>query len=652
MSDATPPASFSRVRQVDRRVRPPRRRGNRQPIVPPNFADVIFHRRRVKRSSYYFTSGHEHLGNSRNVLEERSPFVAIPKTHLFGYLQSSKAWKAKGNHEAKSRKIEDAHSYQSLQFKDLLRRLHVDVPIEIEEAKAHKDSDKAAAMTDVDPQYFTELRGRVLKDRSSLKTYVNDTREVFKTRLLAGQERDDCIRIDQQFHEEQKRLDNIKRKYRQYVAGFEEFLSRDHEESMEVLRKAEDAGKVTNELTNHLRDLSKSVGHIRLQVYVLEEAWRMVKTCQRFLYHVAPHSWRSKHDPTYKKESGKDEVFSRYGNTEEVASLDSLIEMFEQDIKDASDPEMYFDDPYDLIHIFRAMELQNLNAMIHCESLAAPLVEMAASVVKTDVAIKGEIAEIFEGIQDLELAIHWEESRAKSLEDYANYLLQGLFRELVCSETVLHLFVFVEDTYENCVAQNDANLDSYSMMKSIERVLEELNAQLDNLPVEVVLQCEKQGFRQEMKAMKDAEDAARKMALMRRLLAALVRIMEPPITRQRKLMYRSAPVEVKKKVTPPPTPPSNEELVWLTYFTNYCERDDHHDFRSQYPDDFDLTFKPRGQRGVAKHEVKVEDEEEDESENDDEEDDEEQDGVKNGNELNGKEEDHDDTEDEFRDEGT
>ncbi|XP_046417479.1 cilia- and flagella-associated protein 100-like, partial [Neodiprion virginianus] len=347
-------------------------------------------------------------------------------------------------------------------------------------------------MTDVDPQYFTELRGRVIKDRSSLRTYIADTKEVFRTRLLAGQERDDCIRIDQQFDEEQKRLDKIKRKYRQYVAGFEEFLSRDHEESMEVLRKAEETARVTVELSNHLRDVSKAVGHIRLQVYVLEEAWRMVKTCQRFLYHVAPHSWRSQHDPACSRESGvtvtskkTEEVFSRHGAAEEVASLDSLIEIFQQDIANADEPTMYFEDPYDLINIFRAMELQNLNAMLHCESLAAPLVEMAASVVRTDVAIKGEIAEIIEGIQDLELAIIWEESRAESLEDYANYLLQGVFRELVCSETVLYLFVFIEDTYEHCVAQNDANLDSYSMMRSIERVLEELNSQLDNLPVEV-----------------------------------------------------------------------------------------------------------------------------------------------------------------------
>lgn len=58
---------------------------------------------------------------------------------------------------------------------------------------------------------------------------------------------------------------------------------------------------------------------------------------------------------------------------------------------------------------------------------------------------------------------------------------------------------------------NDANLDSFSMMKWIEKIHEEFNRQLDNLPREVVRACEKEGFRQETKAIKEAENAAKKV---------------------------------------------------------------------------------------------------------------------------------------------
>lgn len=73
-----------------------------------------------------------------------------------------------------------------------------------------KKPNKVTALTDIDPNYFKELKGRVLKERFSICQYIDDIREVLSTRLLAGQERDDCIRIDQQFAEEQKVLNDIK----------------------------------------------------------------------------------------------------------------------------------------------------------------------------------------------------------------------------------------------------------------------------------------------------------------------------------------------------------------------------------------------------------------------------------------------------------
>lgn len=86
----------------------------------------------------------------------------------------------------------------------------VDVDIEALEAKKHKDLDEAIAITDVDPRYFSELDARLVREKFSVRKYVEDCREILKYRLLAGQQMDDCIRIDQQFVEEQKRLDKIK----------------------------------------------------------------------------------------------------------------------------------------------------------------------------------------------------------------------------------------------------------------------------------------------------------------------------------------------------------------------------------------------------------------------------------------------------------
>ena len=97
------------------------------------------------------------------------------------------------------------------------------------------------------------------------------------------------------------------------------------------------------------------------------------------------------------------------------------------------------------------------------------------------------------------------------MESYANELLETVFRDSVCSEEVLRLQVFVEDAYESCVGPNDANLDSFFMMKWIEKIHEELNLQLDTLPPEVIQVYEKEGFKQELRAMKETEEAAKKV---------------------------------------------------------------------------------------------------------------------------------------------
>ncbi|XP_043508745.1 uncharacterized protein LOC122528080 [Frieseomelitta varia] len=553
------------------------------------------------RSQYYFTKGHEHLGESRNVLQEQSPFVYPPCSLMFSYFQY---WKAKKRTSDKERrkgvlKTTDSH--------DLLRRLRVDVDIEALEAKKHKDLEEAIAITDIDPQYFSELDDRLVREKFSIRNYIEDTREILKARLLAGQEMDDCIRIDQQFVEEQKRLDQIRRRYRQYVNGFEEFLSKDHEESMTILQLAEDEIKKTRDITDRRNYLSTEYGKVRLEVYHWEESWRMVKMCQRFLYQVSPIAWRADYDWIHRTDSGEsilhhaDDLFGRYRMVEEVASLDVLIDLFEQDITDAGPTDLYFKDPFELIRVFRAIETQNLNALIHLETLAEPLTDLVMMIDTAEGQIMAEVTEITNTINELQDTIRKLETRAAELESYANELLETVFRDSVCSEEVLRLQVFVEDAYESCVGPNDANLDSFFMMKWIEKIYEELNLQLDILPPEMIQAYEKEGFKQELRAMKETEEAAKKFELMIQLLVSLQRAMEPPPIKRRPLMWRSIPKRQKLKSIAPAPKPTEEEMQYLI-FTD-CKQVDFTAYRAQFPDDFHLTFQEKRAESVGNIEV-------------------------------------------------
>ncbi|EFN78819.1 Coiled-coil domain-containing protein 37 [Harpegnathos saltator] len=479
------------------------------------------------------------------------------------------------------------------QKNEIAQGLHVEPEI----TKRYMDLSEAIAMTDVDPEYFTELAGRPAKEKFSLEQYVLDTREVLKARLLIGQKKDDCIRIDQQFEQESYRLQKIQERHQRYVSSFEEFLSKDHKRSMSILDRADQETKLTEQICARRNELAKQYGQIRLDIYFWEENWRMVKMCQLFLYRLSPIAWRSKHDWSHRLETGSlisvnaGDLFNRYGTPDDDASLEDLIELFERDIAEAGPAELYFEDPFDLVQVFRAMETQNLNALVHLESLAGPMADVTMTIAMTEARIKQEVSEISSTIDDLRKHIAEAEDRAASLEEYADHLLRGVFRNLVCSEEVLYLRVFVEDTYEACVGPNDANLDSFSMMRWVERTHEELNLQLDNLPHRIVRACEREGFKQEMKATKEAEDAAKKFELMHRLLSMLKRIMQPPKTKKRPLIRRSTPIATKTKLSLPTLQPTAQETRHLVFFTDFCKCDKSEKYRAKLPDDFDFTFR-------------------------------------------------------------
>ncbi|XP_057324313.1 uncharacterized protein LOC130666982 [Microplitis mediator] len=456
---------------------------------------------------------------SRKIEEEQSPFLVPSNVQLFGFYQ----W-----NEAKRRNKKGSKS---------VTRCVKKYPV----IKEKETSIVApTAITDVDPGYFTDLAGRPIREKFSRRKYVEQVNKVLKTRLVAGYNRDHCIRIDQQFDEESKRFSDIEDRYREYSNAFEKYLSDDHEASMKVLEEADQEARNSSKMISKRDRLFKEFGQVRLEVYQWREMWRDAKMCHDFIRKVfsppqlnAATATAAADDSVCKEDEKSDNYESESFVYEEPAaksSLECLVESFEEEISDSNlgSGDITVEDPLELSRIFSEIESRNLDALIHLESLAKPMEEMTTDVAKTEELIKKEIGIIEENIKELQSLIEACEQRAANLKAYADYLLQQVFRELVCSESVLYLQVFIEDTYESCVGPNHAKLDGFTMMRTIEKIYESLNMTLDNLPADIVRQCEKEGFTQEIKIMREAEDAAQKFNLMHRLLAALERIMEPP----------------------------------------------------------------------------------------------------------------------------
>ncbi|XP_023314408.1 uncharacterized protein LOC106648168 [Trichogramma pretiosum] len=390
----------------------------------------------------------------------------------------------------------------------------------------------------------------------SMSDYVRDIRLLSKWKLVAGLKRDCVIQIDQKLNIERQRFLRIKRKYLECVESLEQFVAKDHDESMRALGQADNELARTLELSEKRDELSREYGAMRLEVYRWEEAFRTVRACHRFLHQLAENRLDDDDD------DDDDDVANDLNDLldDAKATKDSQL-----NISDIGSLESLISEPHDLLRRFSEMEIQNVSALVNLESLGGPMVELKDQLDRTERSLRDELNEIAEDIEATRRKIRLEERRAERFEAKAARLKEDKMVELVASARALHTRSLIEQAYKSCCLQADGDalatarklewqkkeeeqreaqqvpLKPILMVKALEDAYEKMCCQLDALPRYVVAVCEKEGFRAEMKKMREAEEAAKKRALARYLANALKRIMEPTPPRTRPLMKRSRP---------------------------------------------------------------------------------------------------------------
>lgn len=353
---------------------------------------------RIKKK--YFTTGNAvDDRNRRDVLNEPSPFV-YPKDHEeFAHKVLTKQWRSDLRKKEMSYKYNERHNYKSRQQADMLQRLDIQ-DAEIKSCKM---------IQDVDPEFYTIVQGRPIPEKLSISRYIQTVREVLKTKILVGYRGDDIMLIDESLILEQKEIDRIKENYQTYVNTFEEFLYNDHTASMNLLKESDREAALAQEKYEEFRQLSREYGALKSILYSTEEKWRNCKLYQRFLYLVSPMFWRKEYDYYYMQEgdlAAFQEVSTIFGKyrlnvTDENASLQDLISSFRDDRAKQTEPALYFTDPNQLLDVFRFMELQNLNSLLHSEELAVPLENVKEGMARAEELFNAEINSLQELIEKL-----------------------------------------------------------------------------------------------------------------------------------------------------------------------------------------------------------------------------------------------------------
>lgn len=355
-------------------------------------------------ADHYFTAGKKvNDDNQRDLLKESSPFVYPKDLEEFAYKVMSKAWRDNLRRKELKFKYNERNNYQSRQQLDILNRLYVKDP----------ETTRMKTILDIDPDFFSIVEGRPIKEKFKISNYIEDMRKLVRLKIICGYRQDEIELIEQNFNEEQRIIDEVRHNYEKYVNAFEEFLFDDHTASMKLLSESDKQATMAEEKFEQYSELSKDFGTLRYTVYNLEEKWRSCKMYQKFLYLVSPVYWRRKHDYYHlsQKESHQSlvseisTVFGRYRlqSSGNVLSLEDLVEQFMDDCKTQEDPLLFFTSPMQLLKVFRFIEIQNLNTLLHIEELAGPTehvkegVKSASYVFDTEMQALQEIADSLEG---------------------------------------------------------------------------------------------------------------------------------------------------------------------------------------------------------------------------------------------------------------
>ena len=519
----------------------------------------------MARSVYYLTTG---PGVGQGLAEQSR----IPsETEEACYCAYRAEWQRQRRVQEAGYRVSKKPNCRSRQRADLRQRLYVE-----EEEEAEREP----VLLDIDPEYFRVKGGR---EQVTMRGYLEDTRAILKTRLLEGCVRDEAMRLRERQLQEQTKIQEANAQYSMYLDTFDTFLAQDQESSAELLHQLQGQVEQSKQKNREIKALNKQLGVLKYRVCVLEEQWGNSRMFQGFLYMVSPMFWRQKHDhvnirPDDSLSNNLSEMLDKYRvvPTGSAPSVETLQAAFLKDMEAGQEPGLYFKQPGELNAVFKALELQNLNSLLHVEELAGTVRAVHTALEETGRLFEAETVLIQDKIRDLQDASSWEEARTESLGKKARGLINGIFKGAVVAESSLRLLNCVEDVYETCIAKNDGNLGLYDMTQAAEAEMQALLLQLDQLPCHVVKATEQEVYQQNALLMREAVQADCELKSMLKLQARLARSLAPAREprRGKKLFPRSEPPRPSRRLPPPEAPLTEEQRNFLEYFTEFCHHTD------------------------------------------------------------------------------
>lgn len=553
----------------------------RKPMVPLKTLDIIFRRRYVQNTQFYFANRKHALTPETEGQKPSRPFRVPRSEKLLSYIKYSDRKEKLSSRERLAQPLHKKDNLRIAATRDISKRLFLPEP-----------PDDVRAVVEIHPEFYTVIEGRPLRCFDDIKVYTNNIRSYAMNRQQIGYRRDLILKIDQSIVEEARQSDQIAENLKKHIKNFQKFLTEDYKKACYKVAKAE---KVYADLVAKNSEFLGYVSALSMMnniLFKLDAIRGTLKIYRRYLIFVAPISWRQIYDETlYGKVQSiqfEEGDFATDNDLEEPLGIDKIVEAAKIEFKKPLPNSMYFKKPDQMMYLFRTMELQSREYLQQLAKTDAPFRMLTERIRQLKLVTKQELDYFQYYIDNINKEITRETYNENHLQEKFFRILQESFYDSVASPSTLKLKICIEYVYEQVFGKCEEGHQSIQdPMKILEVMYEDYNLRLDSLDFKIVNQARNDFFAQDLKMMKNAYNAERELRAFREMTNAMNKAFLPPkkykrpvfkkfldkksrmqlvVAERRKSQMESGerPKQRKYKLTP-------EEREGLMLFTEWCE---------------------------------------------------------------------------------
>lgn len=462
-----------------------------------------------------------------------------------------------------------------------------------EEAKEEEGGEGEALAVQDDPSFTLAVTRDRHVEKESLTDYIAKKREMFLVQYSLGVKRDEMRKLEEIAQAEERKLELAEQYLEEDAAMFDEFLKENDKNSVEAIKVAEAETKAKLEKVAEIKKINAQIMLIKSEISKNEDLLKEYQLYKKFLDSLTPGEWKDLRRTERRSKRKGGAVVEERVETQSVAgsvasskrkgsptSVDGRQktpagdeenekkEADDSDYESDEEPQLYFNDPQQLLDIFAELEEQNLSLIQNSQETEESLEEIRQTIMQTEEKMNKE-TEILKGqIDVLTTAIEKEEEKAKDLEHKSKMFSFGEFKAEDQEAMLDTLNKKVEEVYNNTIGDNEANISTLQMLTNIENKLEELFESIETMPPEKVEAAEKAKEKERRLRLREEKLEAQRIHQEERVKRALERAQADPKKKTgRKLVYRSEPPQTKRKVDKSKQKADKEEEEMAYFFS-------------------------------------------------------------------------------------